>query len=45
MRRTLHTLPAAVALAAGMGFSTSSFAEDKVVTLWHTEPTPAPSRS
>ena len=40
MRRTLHTLPAAVALAAGMGFSTSSFAEDKVVTLWHTEPNP-----
>ena len=40
MRRTLHTLPAAAALAVGMGFSASSFAEDKVVTLWHTEPNP-----
>ena len=40
MRRMLHTLPAAFVLASGMTVSTAALAEDKVVSLWHTEPNP-----
>ena len=40
MRRLLHTLPAAFVLASGMAVSTATLAEDKVVSLWHTEPNP-----